>query len=172
MVLEAERKLGTAYIWGGDGLDEYGLDCSGFACMVLDAMRMVLPDIYDGQRRTAAGIMNYYRQRGAPVITDASKLTPGCLVFFRKGTTGRIYHVQIHTYGFESAFIEGAFSEKRRKVWHGPRGLESTSRGSGASGLDTVGESLSRGAGVTPCTSGVHGRQTEFQAVDPIALMF
>ena len=69
MLEEAEKYLGTPYVWGGSS-PETGFDCSGYVCWVLNQSG------WDVGRTTANGLW----QQSAKVSEHAAK--PGDLVFF------------------------------------------------------------------------------------------
>lgn len=68
----AQKYIGTPYVWGGESMDEGGMDCSGF---VYNALKDAG---YDVGRTTAQG----YRSYGASV--SKSDMQPGDLIFFGK----------------------------------------------------------------------------------------
>lgn len=68
----AQKYLGTPYVWGGESIDEGGMDCSGF---VYNALKDAG---YNVGRTTAQGYRNY----GKPV--DKASMQPGDLIFFGK----------------------------------------------------------------------------------------
>ena len=68
----AQKYIGTPYVWGGESMDEGGMDCSGF---VYNALKDAG---YDVGRTTAQGYRNY----GASV--SKSDMQPGDLIFFGK----------------------------------------------------------------------------------------
>ena len=70
MLEEAERYLGTPYVWGGSS-PETGFDCSGYVCWVLNQSG------WDVGRTTANGLW----QQAAKISEHAAK--PGDLVFFQ-----------------------------------------------------------------------------------------
>lgn len=70
MLEEAEKYLGTPYVWGGSS-PETGFDCSGYVCWVLNQSG------WDVDRTTANGLW----QQAAKVSEHAAK--PGDLVFFQ-----------------------------------------------------------------------------------------
>ena len=70
MLEEAEKYLGTPYVWGGSS-PETGFDCSGYVCWVLNQSG------WDVGRTTANGLW----QQSAKVSEHAAK--PGDLVFFQ-----------------------------------------------------------------------------------------
>ena len=74
MLEEAEKYLGTPYVWGGSS-PETGFDCSGYVCWVLNQSG------WDVGRTTANGLW----QQSAKVSEHEAK--PGDLVFFQ-GTYG------------------------------------------------------------------------------------
>ena len=69
MLEEAEKYLGTPYVWGGSS-PETGFDCSGYVCWVLNQSG------WDVGRTTANGLW----QQAAKVSEHEAK--PGDLVFF------------------------------------------------------------------------------------------
>ena len=70
MLEEAEKYLGTPYVWGGSS-PETGFDCSGYVCWVLNQSG------WDVERTTANGLW----QQAAKVSEHEAK--PGDLVFFQ-----------------------------------------------------------------------------------------
>ena len=70
MLEEAEKYLGTPYVWGGSS-PETGFDCSGYVCWVLNQSG------WDVDRTTANGLW----QQSAKVSEHEAK--PGDLVFFQ-----------------------------------------------------------------------------------------
>lgn len=78
----AQNYLGTPYVWGGESMDEGGMDCSGF---VYNALKDAG---YNVGRTTAQG----YRSYGTSV--SKSEMQPGDLVFF--GTNGNASHIGIY----------------------------------------------------------------------------
>ena len=70
MLEEAEKYLGTPYVWGGSS-PETGFDCSGYVCWVLNQSG------WDVGRTTANGLW----QQSAKVSEHEAK--PGDLVFFQ-----------------------------------------------------------------------------------------
>lgn len=74
----AQKYLGTPYVWGGESMDEGGMDCSGF---VYNALKDAG---YDIGRTTAQGYRNY----GTKV--DKSELQAGDLLFFGSGEASHI----------------------------------------------------------------------------------
>lgn len=170
-VLQLERRLGELYAWGGDGEDEFGLDCSGLICDCLTETSRVAPGLYDGQRRSAQGLLAYYRKHGLKTRDTPVHLKPGELVFFRHSRTGKIFHVQAHCYYFDVIKYKDALGSEEKQMWHGPRGVHSTSRGYNASTLDEPGDALARGAGVFPCQTGTHGSNRDITIVDPFMVL-
>jgi cell wall-associated NlpC family hydrolase len=80
LVAEARRFLGLQYLWAGTS--GFGFDCSGFTCLVYQALGVTIP------------------RDGAPQFADGLKvaraaLRAGDLVFFR-GTSGQIHHVGMY----------------------------------------------------------------------------
>ena len=84
MLEEAEKYLGTPYVWGGSS-PETGFDCSGYVCWVLNESG------WDVGRTTANGLW----QKAAKISEQEAK--PGDLVFF-EGTydTPGASHVGIY----------------------------------------------------------------------------
>jgi cell wall-associated NlpC family hydrolase len=78
----ARRQLGTPYVWGGDGPNDGGFDCSGLTTAAYAAAGIHLP-------RTAQA--QYDR---GPRLPAGTPLAPGDLVFY--GTPGHIHHVGIY----------------------------------------------------------------------------
>ena len=74
MLEEAEKYLGTPYVWGGSS-PETGFDCSGYVCWILNQSG------WDVGRTTANGLW----QQSAKVSEHEAK--PGDLVFLRAPTT-------------------------------------------------------------------------------------
>lgn len=94
LVLMAARKLGNyLYAWGGESAKEGGYDCSGFVSLCLMETARAWPEIYTGERNTAAGLYSYYKK--CPDITKERDLKPGCLMFYRHPGK-RISHIAIH----------------------------------------------------------------------------
>ena len=86
LITEAERHLGTPYVWGGSSPAQ-GFDCSGFVSYVLRAA-----GIRDVGRLTAQGLYNI----STPV--SPSDARPGDLVFFHSTFTSyrTVTHVGIY----------------------------------------------------------------------------
>lgn len=82
LVESAKKFIGTPYVWGGESVDEGGMDCSGF---VYNALKDAG---YDVGRTTAQG----YRSYGDKV--EQSNMQPGDLVFF--GKNGKATHIGIY----------------------------------------------------------------------------
>ena len=80
VVSEANKYLGTPYVWGGSGPS--GFDCSGLVYYALNEAGISVP------RTTAQG----YKDMAAPVNEATAK--PGDLIFF--GTQGVVDHVGIY----------------------------------------------------------------------------
>ena len=78
----AQKYLGTPYVWGGESMEEGGMDCSGF---VYNALKDAG---YNVGRTTAQG----YRSYGSSVSKDA--MLPGDLIFF--GKNGNASHIGIY----------------------------------------------------------------------------
>ena len=66
----AQKYIGTPYVWGGESMDEGGMDCSGF---VYNALKDAG---YNVGRLTAQG----YRQYGKTV--SKANMQPGDLIFY------------------------------------------------------------------------------------------
>ncbi len=66
----AQKYIGTPYVWGGESMDEGGMDCSGF---VYNALKDAG---YDVGRTTAQGYRNYGNS------VSKSDMQPGDLIFF------------------------------------------------------------------------------------------
>jgi len=78
----AESYLGLPYIWGGD--DPSGFDCSGFCIEILRSVGM-LPRTGDWN---AQSIWDKFKDK------KVSKVTPGCLVFWKSATSETIIHIE------------------------------------------------------------------------------
>ena len=82
IVKAAESYIGTPYVWGGESMEEGGMDCSGFVYNTLrDAG-------YNIGRTTAQGYRNY----GTTV--SKADMQPGDLVFF--GKNGKATHIGVY----------------------------------------------------------------------------
>lgn len=68
----AQKYLGTPYVWGGESMQEGGMDCSGF---VYNALKDAG---YNVGRTTAQGYRNYGKS------VSKSNMQPGDLIFFGK----------------------------------------------------------------------------------------
>lgn len=78
----AQKYLGTPYVWGGESMEEGGMDCSGF-------VHNVLKDAgYDIGRTTAQGYRNY----GTKVSRE--DIQPGDLIFY--GNNGNASHIGVY----------------------------------------------------------------------------
>lgn len=82
IVEAAQKYIGTPYVWGGESLNEGGMDCSGF---VYNALKDAG---YNVGRTTAQG----YRNSGTQI--NKSDMQPGDLVFF--GNNGNATHIGIY----------------------------------------------------------------------------
>lgn len=78
----AQKYIGTPYVWGGESMDEGGMDCSGF---VYNALKDAG---YDVGRTTAQG----YRSKGSTV--SKADMQPGDLIFY--GKNGEASHIGIY----------------------------------------------------------------------------
>jgi cell wall-associated NlpC family hydrolase len=70
----AQKYLGTPYVWGGESMEEGGMDCSGF---VYNALRDAGHNV---GRTTAQG----YRSQGT--VVSKAEMQPGDLIFYGKNT--------------------------------------------------------------------------------------
>jgi cell wall-associated NlpC family hydrolase len=70
IVSAAQKYIGTPYVWGGESMDEGGMDCSGF---VYNALKDAG---YNIGRTTAQG----YRSQGT--VVNKSDMQAGDLIFF------------------------------------------------------------------------------------------
>ena len=77
--------LGTPYIWGGQSYS--GVDCSGFAILVLQAEGKV----DEGFEATAQGLYSYFAANGGRSISHGVR---GCLAFYGS-SPAKIKHVAI-----------------------------------------------------------------------------
>ena len=80
LVTEARRFLGLQYLWAGTS--GFGFDCSGFTCLVYQALGVTIPR--DGAPQFAEGVK-----------VARAALRAGDLVFFR-GASGQIHHVGMY----------------------------------------------------------------------------
>ena len=78
----AKKYLGTPYVWGGESMDEGGMDCSGFVYSALKDAG------YNVGRTTAQGYRNY----GSTV--SKSNMQPGDLIFY--GKNNEASHIGIY----------------------------------------------------------------------------
>lgn len=76
---------GLPYLWGGDGPQEGGFDCSGLTAAAYRAAGITLPRTADAQ------------YRAGPHIPNNQPVLPGDLVFY--GTTAHIHHVGLYIGG-------------------------------------------------------------------------
>jgi cell wall-associated NlpC family hydrolase len=83
LVAEARRFLGLQYLWAGTS--GFGFDCSGFTCLVYQALGVTIPR--DGAPQFAEGVK-----------VARTSLRAGDLVFFR-GASGQIHHVGMYVGG-------------------------------------------------------------------------
>ena len=73
---------GLPYVWGGNGPQDGGFDCSGLTVAAYGAAGVTLPRTADAQFRAG------------PRVPDGQPLLPGDLVFY--GTAARIHHVGLY----------------------------------------------------------------------------
>jgi cell wall-associated NlpC family hydrolase len=120
LVQMARAQIGKRYRTGGVS-PEKGFDCSGLVQYVLAGLNLRVP-------RTA-------RQQaavGLPLTRDTSRLLPGDLLTFSKGTKGRVSHVGIyvgdgryvHASSVAGKVIESSIDRPFSpliKAWHGAR---------------------------------------------------
>jgi cell wall-associated NlpC family hydrolase len=120
VVQVARAQIGKRYRTGGVS-PEKGFDCSGLVQYVLAGLNLQVP-------RTA-------RQQaavGLPLTRDTSRLLPGDLLTFSKGTKGRVSHVGIyvgdgryvHASSVAGKVIESSIDRPFSpliKAWHGAR---------------------------------------------------
>jgi hypothetical protein len=167
LLLMAARMVGDyLYAWGGEEAGEGGFDCSGFASVALMQTARAWPEIYDGGRTTAAGLYQYYDNKGCRDIRQIENLKPGTLVFYRKPSQ-RIHHVAIHATTVPLIKLAGG-SHDRLPVEVGPVAFESGGSGSAAT---TPRAALLASAGVRLTASDQHGRGVEWVAKDPFTLL-
>nr|AKC92613.1 putative cell wall-associated hydrolase [Amycolatopsis sp. SANK 60206] len=76
---------GLPYLWGGNGPQDHGFDCSGLTAAAYRAARITLPRTADAQYRTG------------PHVPATTPLLPGDLVFY--GTTAHVHHVGLYLGG-------------------------------------------------------------------------
>lgn len=95
----AYKYFGTPYVWGGESMDEGGMDCSGFIYAALNEAGYEVP------RLTAQG----YRQYGTKVSKE--ELQPGDLVFF--GSPNNATHIGMY-YG-DGKIIHSAGGSKNTR---------------------------------------------------------
>ena len=169
LVFLASRELGEhVYLWGGESTAEGGFDCSGWVSHCLTELSRAYPEIYDGGRRTAAGLEAFFGDRDCPMIVDVGDLRPGCLVFFMSAFSGsRVYHVKLHVANVPPIQANPAFGGAHLKLPVGPLAIDS---GGGGSRTTTPREALKQGAGIRLSASDHHGGATWF-ARDPFHLL-
>src|SRR5665647_903129 len=80
LVADARRFLGLQYLWAG--MSGFGFDCSGFTCLVYQALGVTIPR--DGAPQSAEGVK-----------VARTSLRAGDLVFFRS-SSGQIHHVGMY----------------------------------------------------------------------------
>jgi len=142
------------YSWGGESSEEGGYDCSGMISTVLAQTCRFWPALYDGQRRTAQGLRDYFIARGCTELKgDPEQLRPGCLVFYARPGHA-IHHVALHLCTVPLGV--------------GPVALEA---GGGGSRTTSPREALLASAGVRLTASDQHGQGVTWTAVDPIEVL-
>lgn len=166
MALAAYRKLGHLYLWGAEGGDEAGFDCSGLISEVLTEVAAAWPGLYSGGRRTASGLDSFYRSRGCEAVTDASRLRPGMIVFFA-GASGKIFHVKLHLTTVPPLATKHPLTGKPIHLPIGPVALDA---GGGGSKTTSPRASLQGGAGVRLSASDYHGT-ARWHSRDPLFLL-
>jgi len=150
------------YAVSGEGQDERGSDGNGFALTALAHTARAWPTLYDGDRRSAHDLYWYYEERGCPDITDARRLTPGCLVFFRTpADAGTFRHIAIHATTVPMVSLHGEMIEI------GPLGFEA---GPNGTDTDSPRRAWLQSAGIRLTATGPHSN-TEFVAKDPFVLL-
>jgi len=164
LLLFASRLSGDyLYGWGAESPAEGGYDCSGLVHEVLCQTARHWPELYDGQRRPARGLHDYYVDRGVSELHQVDELLPGCVVFYRR--PGRsIHHVALHLVTLPALTLERA----HQPVEVGPVALES---GGGGSSTTSPRAALLRSAGVRLTASDAHGAGEEWMAVDPVVVL-
>ena len=161
VILYGARLVGDyLYAWGGDGSTEGGYDCSGYVCRVLTDAARSWPTLYDGQRRTAQGLADYYggTGRGLAAVATVDALRPGMVVFYRRPGAS-IHHVALHAVTLPP--LGG-------KVEVGPVGFEAGGSGSAATSPRAA---LLASATVRLTASDYHGQGAEWFALDPCSLI-
>jgi cell wall-associated NlpC family hydrolase len=78
-------QLGLPYVWGGNGPQDGGFDCSGLTTAAYGAAGVTLPRTADSQ------------YRAGPAVPAGTPLLPGDLVFY--GTTAHVHHVGLYLGG-------------------------------------------------------------------------
>jgi cell wall-associated NlpC family hydrolase len=78
----ARAQLGVPYVWGGDGREEGGFDCSGLVKAAYAAAGLTIPRTADTQ------------WRAGPAIPAGQPLQPGDLLFY--GTPAKATHVTLY----------------------------------------------------------------------------
>lgn len=150
------QQIGRLYAWGGDG-DEWGVDCSGLVCDGLTWTSTMVAGAYDGQRRTAQGLLDYYE---GDRVEDPY---PGCLLFWR-GSSGRVFHVKTLLATVGMAQAHDTFGDRTVTVPVGPIAIDA---GGGGSATTSPRAALLAGAGVRLSSGDSHSGQRFSVAVDP-----
>jgi hypothetical protein len=153
LCLDAWDRRGPVYLWGRR-------DCSKVVSDALASVARAWPTLYDGKRRTAAGLRDYYLERGCGPIDTPGLLKPGCLVFLARPQQ-RVHHVRLHLVTVPPAGLEGGLQEV------GPVSVEA---GGGDSDNVTPRRSLMEGATVRVIASDRPGGGW-WQALDPFEVM-
>ena len=97
VVAAARSQLGTRYVWGAERPGQ-AFDCSGLVRFVMSALRIDLP-------RTA----HEQATQGTKVARDVTKLRPGDLLTFGKGS--KVQHIGV--YVGQGRFIHASTSQRR-----------------------------------------------------------
>ena len=162
LVLYATRLLGRPYMWGGESEAEGGDDCSGFVHEVLVALARHWPDLYDGERRSAAGLFGYFVNRGVATKGRVPDLVPGMAVFWHKQDA--IVHVRLHLATLPPMTAVGDHD----LLPVGPVGIESSG---GGPDVTSPRAALKATAGVRFCATDTYRGGTAWVALDFLSLI-